>query len=131
MKRMILTINLIALALLCVMLSPHPVHAQARGQYTPGMTATNSGSLPIPGFTYSNIFQLYAFDQVKGIKGNSLPVNGQLSVMVDQNIFMWVSKTKILGGSFAVIADLPVTNNSLTSASLGALGGGSGFADSY
>ena len=137
MKQILLRIKLasilsvIAPVLFFVVIAPDPAYAQLRGQYTPGMSATNSGSLPTPGISYVNIFQLYSYDQLKGIKGNSLPVNGELSVMIDQNVFMWVSKTKILGGSFAFLADLPVANSSLTSATLGALAGGSGLADSY
>jgi hypothetical protein len=105
--------------------------AQIRGQYTPGMTATNSGTLPDSGLTYQNLFQLYSFNQLKGPNGERLPVNGNISVIVDQNIFLWVSKKKILGANVGLVAELPITNNSLTSATLGALGGGSGLADSY
>jgi hypothetical protein len=106
--------------------------AQVRGQYTPGLNATNSGTLPEPGFTYVNVFQNYSFNKLKGPNGNRIPVDGTFSVFDDQNIFIWVSPKKILGGAhFAALADLPIANSSLTSATLGAIGGGGGFADSY
>ena len=108
-----------------------PAHAQIRGLYTPGMAATNSGVLPGAGLTYQALFQPYSFDETKGPDGDRLPFSGKTSVLVDQNIFMWVSKATILGGTYAAIADLPVANTSLTTVRFGALAGGSGFADSY
>jgi len=124
-----LTFALIMVAALLFIATP--ARAQVRGQYTPGMTATNSGTLPDPGLTYQNLFQLYSFNQAKGPNGERLPVNGSILVIADQNIFLWVSKKKILGANIGLVADLPITNKSLTSATLGALGGGSGLADSY
>jgi hypothetical protein len=55
-----------------------PVFAQAqiRGQYTPGFSVTNSGTLPEPGPTYLNYFQLYSFDRLKGPHGVRIPVSG-------------------------------------------------------
>jgi hypothetical protein len=52
-------------------------------------------------------------------------------VFVDHNIFVWASKKKVLGARFAVMADLPIANNSLSLAEIGTVGGGGGFADSY
>jgi hypothetical protein len=127
-----LSIFSILLATIVVALTASTTNAQQRGVYTPGINATNSGVLPDPGLTYSNIFELYSFSKLIGPNGETLPVNGNVSVFVDHNIFIWVAKKKILGGgNFALLADLPVANNSLTSVNFGALGGGGGFADSY
>lgn len=108
-----------------------PVAAQIRGLYTPGMTATNSGMLPEAGLTYQGLFQVYPFDQLKGAEGESLPVNLTASVVADQNILMWVSKRKIFRGTYAVMADLPVVSNSITSVTFGSIAGGASFADSF
>ncbi len=125
-------ISTLFLILLALFLASAAAHAQRRGVYTPGINATNSGVLPEPGLTYSNIFELYSFDTLKGPDGEDLPVAGNVSVFIDHNVFIWVSKKKILGGAnFGLLADLPVANSSLTSANFGAIGGGSGFADSY
>ena len=43
-----------------------PAQAQVRGVYPSGMSATNSGVTPEPGFTYSNLFLFYSRDQLKG-----------------------------------------------------------------
>jgi hypothetical protein len=95
------------------------------------MAATNSGVLPGAGLTYQALFQPYSFDETKAPDGSHLPFNGKASVLVDQNIFMWVSKVTMLGGTYAAIADLPVANSSITSVRFGALAAASGFADSY
>ena len=120
-----------AVWLICFAVCVAPARAQIRGSYAPGMTAVNSGVLPEAGLTYMALFQPYSFDETKGADGQHLPFAGKTSVMVDQNIFLWVSKTTILGGTYAAMADLPVANTSLTSVRFGALAAGSGFADSY
>ena len=110
-----------------------PCHAQSvpplRGVYTPGFNATNSGVMPEPGLTYSNTFMDYSFNEIRcTVCGELVP---QVDVLVDVNVFMWVSKKKILGGNYALVAGLPVTNSSLSLAGLQPIGGGGGFADSF
>jgi hypothetical protein len=110
-----------------------PVRAQVRGVYPVGMSATNSGVTPQPGFTYSNLFVFFSRDEEKGSQGETL-ATGQNSIMMDMNSFVWVNKKEIgrLGGAvFSASATLPIANNSLTSDVNGALSGGGGFADSY
>jgi len=126
-----MTVTFALLALICAFVAPPSAEAQRRGQYTPGINSTNSGVLPAPGITYANVFQLYSFDTLKGPDGEELPVNVDLSVFVDHNIFVWTSKKKILGARFGMMADLPLANNSLSLAEVGTVGGGGGFADSY
>ena len=127
--------NLIAfigvVAAVCVFAVPS--HAQIRGVYPVGMSATNSGVTPESGFTYANLFILYARDELKGPNGEVL-ATGQNSIIMDMNSFVFVSKKKIskLGGAvFSFSATLPIANNSLTSDVEGALSGGGGFADSF
>ncbi len=110
-----------------------PAEAQVRGVYPLGMSATNSGVTPDPGFSFSNAFLFYSRDQLKGPNGEVL-ATGQNSVMMDMNSFVWVTEKQIeiLGGArFSASATLPIANNSLTSDGQGALSGGGGFADSY
>jgi hypothetical protein len=107
-------------------------HAQVRGVYPLGMSATNSGVTPESGFTYANLFLFYARDTLRGTNGE-IVATGEQSLMMDMNNFIWVSKKiGILGGAkFSLSATLPIANNSLTDSVLGTLGGGGGFADSY
>jgi hypothetical protein len=127
--------NLIAslglIAAVCVFAVPS--RGQIRGVYPVGMSATNSGVTPESGFTYANLFILYARDELKGPNGEVL-ATGQNSIIMDMNSFVFVSKKKIrkLGGAvFSFSATLPIANNSLTSDVEGALSGGGGFADSF
>jgi len=120
-----------ALATGCLLGCVSSAHAQIRGLYTPGMNAVNSGVLPEAGLSYQVLFQPYSFDEAKGPEGNRLPFSGKVSVTAEQNIFLWVSNMKILGGTYAAVADLPIANNSLTTVRFGALAAASGFADSY
>jgi hypothetical protein len=108
-----------------------PSHAQNRGVYPLGMNAINSGVLPESTFTYSNRFILYARDQAKDNEGNTLPVTGLQSVILDMNTITWVSEERILGARYSASATLPFSRNDLTSDLQGNLSGGSGFADSY
>jgi hypothetical protein len=117
--------------LLFVLVVLSPVQAQVRGVYPLGMSATNSGVTPEPGFTYSNLLAIYSRNKFKGTNGETLATGAQ-SVTMDLNSFVWVSKKEVLGGArFSMSATLPVANNSLTSDVQGRISGGQGFADSY
>jgi len=102
-----------------------------RGVYTPGFNATNSGVMPEPGLTYANYFMDYSFDQFQTVKGDTIFEQGSAAVFVDINVFEWVSKKKFLDANYAIAAGLPFSNSALSSARLGAVGGGGGFADSF
>jgi hypothetical protein len=131
MRRTVARASIIATVVLAFFVRVSPVQAQIRGLYPPGMNATNSGVMPEPGLSYQALFQLYSFDELTGPLGQSFPVNGTAAVLVDQNIIMWVSKAKLLGGNYAAVAVPTAANNSLTSATFGAIAAGAGFADSY
>ena len=110
---------------------PVPSDAQNRGVYPLGMTAINSGVMPDSTFTYSNQILLYTRDQAKDKEGQTVPVTGSHSVILDMNTITWVSKERILGARYGASASLPFSKNDLTSDLQGNLSGGSGFADSY
>jgi hypothetical protein len=106
--------------------------AQNRGVYPLGMSATNSGVTPAPGFTYVNQLLFYSRDHSKDDAGHTLAVTGENYVLMDMNTLAWVSKKKILSGAnFSAAATLPFARNSLTSDIQGPISGGGGFADSY
>jgi hypothetical protein len=110
--------------------------AQQKGQWVPGQFGLNAGVIPDPGVTYANLALNYSASQLNGPNGNSVSgVTGTYSFWVDENIFYYVPKHKILGGYFmpyialnyasgSLVADIPALN-------LGAGGGGSGFADTF
>jgi hypothetical protein len=121
----------VALLSVCLLMQVDQARAQIRGLYAPGMNATNSGVLPEAGLTYLALVQPYSFDELKAADGEELPVNLTTSVFVEQNLFLWVSDFRILGGTYAAFADLPIANTSLTLVRFGALQAGSGLGDSY
>jgi hypothetical protein len=111
---------------------PHPAQAQSRGVYPLGMSATNSGVTPPPGFTYSNQLLFYSRDESKDENGHTRPITGNNSVLMDMNSIIWVSRRQILGGAhYSAFATLPFATNDLTTDIHGKISGGSGFADSY
>jgi hypothetical protein len=106
--------------------------AQNRGVYPLGMSATNSGVTPGPGFTYVNQLLFYSRDHAKDDAGHTLPVRGENYVLMDMNTLAWVREKTFLGGArYSAAATLPFAKNSLTSDVAGDVSGGGGFADSY
>ena len=110
-----------------------PGQAQVRGVYPLGMSATNSGVTPGPGFTYANALLFYSRDHLRGPNGEVL-ATGRQFVLMDLNTLAWVSdkKIRLLGGAvLSATATVPVANNSLTSSARGEISGGGGLADSF
>lgn len=114
----------------CLALATATASAQVRGVYPLGMSATNSGVTPEPGFSYVNQLLIYTRNELKGPNGE-VQATGRQSVVMDMNSFVWVSKREILGAKLSMSATLPIANNSLTSDLEGEISGGGGFADSY
>ena len=102
-----------------------------RGVYTPGLNATNSGIMPAPGLTYANYFLDYSFNQFKTATGDTIFEQGSAAVFVDVNVFVYVAKKKLAGANYALVAGLPISNSNISSARLGSVAGGGGFADSF
>jgi hypothetical protein len=120
------------LGAICGLLLSARADAQSRGVYPLGMSATNSGVTPEPGFTYSNQLLFYSRDEVKDPNGNTLSITGNNSVLMDMNSLIWVSTKEFLGGArYSAFATLPFAKNDLTSDIHGNISGGGGFADSY
>ena len=91
----------------CVSILSMSTQAQNRGVYPLGMTATNSGVTPAPGFTYVNQLLYYSRDHAKDDAGDTLTVTGQNYVLMDMNTLVWVTKKKFLGGAnFSAAATL-------------------------
>ncbi len=129
MKKTILFVT--AMLLLCVAASGF---AQQKGQYIPGQYGLNGGVIPDPGFTYQNLVLNYSADQLNNSNGDRVPgIAGTYAFWLDENIFMYVSKRKILGAHFAPYVSLSVANGSLVAeivgTNLSGNGGSAGLAD--
>src|SRR5215470_5028568 len=114
------------LGFLALLLAAAAASAQTRGQYTPGINATNSGVLPEPGLTYSNVFLDYTFNELHGADGQRLQVKPAFTILADLNAFIWVSDKKLLGANVGALAALAVTNSSISFAEVGNVAGGAG-----
>ena len=124
--------RLLVFVVVCVSILSMSTQAQNRGVYPLGMSATNSGVTPAPGFTYVNQLLFYSRDHAKDNVGDTLTVTGENYVLMDMNALAWVTKKKFLGGAnFSAVATLPFARNNLTSDIQGKVSGGGGFADSY
>jgi hypothetical protein len=125
----------IVLPSLFLLANAGPCHAQfalspLRGVYTPGFNATNSGIMPEPGLTYANYFMDYSFSELQCPRCG-LASDFNTAVFADVNVFVWVSKKKVLGADYTLVAGLPFSNSAISLAGLGAVAGGGGFADSF
>lgn len=115
----------------CALLGAGRASGQVRGVYPLGMSATGSGIVAEPGFTYSNMFLFYSRDKLVDADG-AISATGQNSVLMDMNTISWVSDKRVLGDAkLSMAATIPIANNSLTSDVTGAISGGGGLADSF
>jgi len=116
--------------------------AQQRSQYLSGLNAVNSGVQPDAGLTYANIVYDDSSSRLKGPGGGGIPVSGQFAIFVDNNVFLYVYKPRVLGGNLESIADVTVANANLTAsvfasgiipgqAEIPINGGGGGLANCY
>ena len=81
-----------------------------------------------------NLAANYSAGQLNDSSGSKRPnLSGNFSFWVDENVFMFVPKHKILGGYYAPYASLNISNGSpvaeITGTNLSGQGGGAGLAD--
>lgn len=73
-----------------------PSVAQVRGEYSPGSTLSSAGTVPDPGFSYSNQIWYNSSDRLYGPRGNPVPIQGQLAFLTDNNSVVYVPKFRLL-----------------------------------
>jgi hypothetical protein len=112
------------------------LQSQQKGQYVPGQQGLNAGVVPDPGVTYANMTINYSASQLNNANGNSVSgISGTYSFWVNENVFYYVPKFKVLGATFAPYAAVNFANGSLVAGLVGtnlsANGGGEGLADTW
>jgi len=95
------------------------VSAQERGQYLPGFRGLNSGIQPPPGFTYANYFFWYPADRLNDRDGDDVPLDFDLDLLADMNLFAYTTKGKFLGANYGFLVGVPIVNTSLGLSRLG------------
>jgi hypothetical protein len=96
----------------------------------------DAGIVPDPGLTYMNMALNYSANTLNDSTGHAIPaITGTYQFWVDENIFMYVPHSKLLGGYLAPWVDINVANGSLVGDisilgnAIQANGGGAGLAD--
>ena len=126
-----MNLHAVVLMIPVLLILGRPSATQVRGVYPAGMSATNSGVTPEPGFMYANNLLIYSRSTMRDRDGN-VTATGNNSVILDMNSIIWVSKKEILGGAkFSMSATLPIAKNSLNNDTTGPVSGGSGLGDQY
>ena len=94
-----------------------PVQAQLNGNHSLGDFGVQAGTQPQPGF-YAALFYLRTdTDTIKDADGNTVRLSpdspGSVDVSAAAPLLWYVSKAKILGANYGVMAVLPWANSSL------------------
>jgi hypothetical protein len=105
--RLILLLPFVSLAAFVVAASGF---AQVRGAYSPGSSLTEGGTVPDPGFSYSNQYWFNSSNELKGPRGNSIPIQDSVTIMCDNNSIVYVPKFKFLRANLEFMIDIAVTN---------------------
>ncbi|HYX53608.1 MAG TPA: transporter [Candidatus Limnocylindrales bacterium] len=121
--------------LLALMLASTLAIAQQKGQYVTGQFGLDSGLLPEPGLTYTNMSLHYNSDTLRNANGSNTPINGNLGFWINENIVTYVAPFKIAGAKLALTAVLPAANGSASLERFAAITGGNniptGYADTW
>ncbi len=122
----------VALLIGALMLFAPSAFAQLGSENLRGDYGMKSGSQGPPGLYVGNMFYFYRTDTVKGLSGNELSkVNAKIDVFANLILGNYVTKKKILGGSYAFAAALPILNSALALPSLDLGAQTWGLADMY
>lgn len=108
-----------------------PVTAQERGQYLPGFSGLNSGIQTPEGFTYANFFIWYPSTTFKDNDGNTAPINFDLDLLVDVNVFAYTTHLKFLGATVGSVVAIPIVNTPVSLPRIGAGVSPIGIGDIY
>ena len=111
-KRLVITA---ALALLT--LAATPAQAQLNGENLLGDMGVKSGSQPGPGLYAGSVYYRYVADSIKNRDGKPLSLDptgdAQQTIQAAVPMVIYVTKKKVLGANFGMMAVMPFANGSL------------------
>jgi hypothetical protein len=127
-------IGLAAAAL--IVLSAAPARAQLNGENLLGDNGVRSGSQPAPGLYLANLYTFYSTDTIKNANGDRVVIDptraGSQRLHVIAPLVIYVSKAKVFGGHYGMMAVVPLANGALEAPGFGLDEGVSiGLADMY
>jgi hypothetical protein len=104
-------------ALVALVLSATPAQAQFNGSHTLGDFGVQSGTQPAPGLYLAGFYYRYDTDKVLDRNGDRLVLDpaspSSLAIHAFAPIAWYVSKTKVLGANYGVMAVLPFANGTI------------------
>jgi hypothetical protein len=100
-----------------------PAYAQLNGENLLGDNGVKSGSQPAPGFYMSALYYLYNTDTIKNAGGNRVTPDptraGSQTIQVVAPVFTYVTRAKVLGAHYGMMAVVPLANGSLEAPGFG------------
>jgi hypothetical protein len=100
-----------------------PARAQLNGENLLGDMGVKSGSQPEPGLYISNIYYRYFTDTIKDPVGDRVQIDptgeAKQTIQAAVPLVYYVSKKKVLGGTFGAMAVLPIAKGSLEAPGFG------------
>jgi hypothetical protein len=100
-----------------------PAYAQLNGENLLGDMGMKSGSQPAPGFYLGTLYYRYKTESIKGSDGESLALdptgNGQQTIQAAVPMAIYITKKKVLGANFGMMAVMPFANGALEAPGFG------------
>ncbi len=124
------------IALAAIVLTAAPAYAQLNGENLLGDMGVKSGSQPQPGFYFGNIFYRYRTETIRNASGDRIVFDpsqsGSQTINVHAPMMIYVSKAKIFGANYGMMAVVPLAKGALEAPALGVYEEASkGLADAY
>jgi hypothetical protein len=89
-----------------------PAYGQVRGMYGPGSALTDGGTLPDPGFAFSDQFWSNTSSSLKGSQGNPLPLQNSVTVSSNTVTLTYVPQRTMLGAHVEFSISFSTTTDS-------------------
>jgi hypothetical protein len=100
-----------------------PAHAQLNGENLLGDMGVKSGTQPEPGVYLAGLYYRYFTDAIIGADGNKVMLDpngaGSQTIHAAVPLVIYVSKKKILGGNYGMMAVMPFANGSIEAPGFG------------
>lgn len=111
-----------------------PVFGQIRGTYSPASTLTSGGTLPDPGYSFSDLFWSNSSNTLKDPHGNPLPLQAAVTVSNNTATFGYVPRLTVLRAHLEFVVALQSMTGSFVlrdpvPGGIDLKGGGSGLAN--
>jgi hypothetical protein len=110
-------------ALAVAVLSAMPAYAQLNGENLLGDTGVKNASQPAPGAYVGFLYYRYGADTIRKADGSRLAIDpsqpGEQTLQAALPLFIYVTRHKLLGGNYGMMAGVPFANGSLEAPGFG------------